>query len=113
MLKILLYIISVIANAVYFVILRMDLYTDTYHLPDGEMGEHHRSPIDSLYTADNPALLYLQLALMLASVATSLLMIFGVRNNVVKVIQIASTIGSTAMFVIILIYTGNFVHPRY
>lgn len=113
MLKILLYIISVILNTVYFVILRMDLYVDTYNLPDGEMGEHHRSPIDSLYTADNPALLYLQLALMLASVATSLLMLFGVKNNVVKVIQIASTIGSTAMFVIILIYTGYFVHPRY
>ena len=113
MLKMLLYIISIIANAVYFVILRMDLYTDTYHLPDWEMGVHHRSPIDSLYTADNPALLYLQLALMLASAVTSLLMLLGVKSHAVKVIQIASTIGSTAMFIIILIYAGYFVHPHY
>ena len=29
----------------------------TYTEKDGEMGEHHRSPIDSLYTADTPSLL--------------------------------------------------------
>ena len=91
----------------------MDLYTDRYHLPDGEMGEHHRSPIDSLYTANNPELLHLQLFLMLISVVTSLLLLIGVKNKVVRIIQIISTIASTAVFVIILIYTEKSVKPKY
>ncbi len=102
-----------IANGVYLFILKMDLYVDRYHLPDGEMGEHHRSPIESLYTADNPALVNLQIFLMLLSVVTALLLLIGIKNNIVRVIHIISTIASTAVFVIILIYTGNFVHPRY
>ena len=113
MLKVLIYIVSIIINTVYLYVLRMDLYTDRYHLPDGEMGEHHRSPIDSLYTANNPELLHLQLFLMLISVVTSLLLLIGVKNKVVRIIQIISTIASTAVFVIILIYTEKSVKPKY
>ena len=54
MVRTLIYIISIIANAVYFSILKKDLYTDRYHLPDGETGVHTRSPIESLYTAELP-----------------------------------------------------------
>ncbi len=107
------YIISMIVNGVYLFVLNKDLYVDRYHLPDGEMGEHHRSPIDSLYTANNPALLHLQLFLMLISAVSSILLLIGVKNSIVRVIQIVSTIASTVVFVIILIYTGNSVHPKY
>ena len=109
----LIYIISIIVNAVYYYVLNLELYVDRYHLPDGEMGEHSRSPVESLYTADNPALWYLQLLFMLISAATGLLLLFGVNNRIVKIVQIVGTIASTLLFVIILFYTKTSVHPRY
>lgn len=112
MIKAILYIASAIANFVYFVILRMDLYTDRYHLPDGEMGENRRSPISSLAHADMNGLVTLELFLMVVSVITSLLLLFGVKNNIVKIVQIVSTIASTAVFIIILVIAGN-IHLKY
>ena len=109
----LLYIISIIANIVYFVILRMDLYTDRYHLPDGGMGEHRRSPIDSMYTADAPVLVYLQIILMAVSVITSVILMAGVKNRVVSIVCIAANIASTVVFIIIMVVSGLFIHPHY
>ncbi|MCR5735006.1 MAG: hypothetical protein K6G22_10405 [Lachnospiraceae bacterium] len=113
MIKILLYIISVMTNAVFFVILRTDLYTDRYHLPDGEMGVHTRSPIERIYTADNPVLLYLQILSMIISTAAALLLIFGVKGRIVKTVWITGMIASAVIFVIILVYTKTSVHPHY
>ncbi|MCR5799138.1 MAG: hypothetical protein K6G69_03600 [Lachnospiraceae bacterium] len=113
MLKIFLYIVSVIVNAVFYIILNIDLYTDTFHLPDGNMGSHQRSPISSLYTADKPWLLYIQVLMMIVSAVTALLLIFGVKNKTVKIAQIVATAGSILMFIIIMIYTSKAVHPRY
>lgn len=113
MIRTLIYIISIIANAVYFSILKMDLYTDRYHLPDGEMGVHMRSPIESLYTADNPVLLYLQILAMIISTAAALLLIFGVKRRIVKIVWVCGMIASTAIFIMILVYTKTFVKPRY
>ena len=112
MIRVILYILSVIVNAVYFIILRMDLYTDVYHLPDGEMGVKHRSPISSLSHADMYGLFKLELFLMVVSIITSILMMFGVKNNIVKIAQIVSTVASTAVFIIILVIAGN-VKLRY
>jgi len=112
-LKTLLYIVSVIVNAVFFIILNMELYTDTYHLPDGNMGSHQRSPISSLYTADKPWLLYIQVLMMIVSAVTALLLIFGVKNKTIRIVQIVATAGSIAMFIIIMIYTSKAVRPRY
>ncbi len=71
-------IIPIIVNIVYFIVLRTDLYTDRAAMADGSMREWHRSPVDSLYTADKPALLYLQLIFAAVSVITSALVLFGV-----------------------------------
>ncbi len=112
MLKVILYIISVIVNFVYFFVMRIDLYTDRFHLPDGEMGEHTRSPIDSLYSADKGFLFYIELLFMAISVITSIVMLFGVKNNIVRIVQIVSTVASTLLFIIIMVYAGN-VHLNY
>ena len=112
MIKVILYIISIVVNPVYFMILRTDLYTDVYHLPDGETGVNHRSPIESLSHADMYGLFKLELFFMAVSVITSVLMLFGIKNNIVKIAQIVSTVGSTVMFIVILIISGN-VRLRY
>ena len=103
----------VIVNAVFYIILNIDLYTDTFHLPDGKVGSHQRSPISSLYTADKPWLLYLQVLMMIVSAVTALLLIFGVKNKTVKIAQIVATAGSILMFIIIMVYTSKAVHPHY
>ena len=112
MITILRSIISIVANVVFYVVLRMELYTDSYYLPDGEMHSNRRSPIDTLYSADIPWMLYMQVFLMIVSIATSLLVLFGLRNRVVDVMQAVSILASAAAFVIILIIAGN-VHLRY
>ena len=111
--KMIFYVISIIVNIIYFVVLRIELYTDRYHLPDGIMGEHHRSPIDSLYTAGNPALVYLQFLFMAFSIVSAILLLIGVRNRIVGIAHIAATIASTVIFVIIMIVSGFFIHPHY
>ena len=107
MVRIILYIISVLVNAAYFIVLRMDLYTDRYHLPDGKMGVHHRSPISSLNHADMNWLSGLEVLLMAVSVVTSVLLLFGLKNSIVRIIQIVSTIASTIVFIIIMVIAGN------
>ena len=107
-----LYILSVIENIAFFMIMRIELYTDRYHLPDGEMGENKRSPLDSLYHADQSWLAKLEFVFMLVSIVTSVLMFFGVKNNIVKTVQIVATAASTIGFIIIMIYAGN-VHLKY
>ena len=40
------------------------------------------------------------------------MMLFGVKNSTVKTIQLASTIASTFMFIVVMIAAG-FVHAKY
>lgn len=105
-------IVSIMINAVYLAVLNMDLYTDRAMMPDGKRREWQRSPIDRLYMADRPGLLYLQLFLMAVSVLTGLLILFGVKKGIVKKVWIVSTAASTVMFIILMIVTGN-THAQY
>ena len=105
-------ILSIILNIVYYVVLNMNIYTDRATMPTGEVREWHRSPIARLNIAGQSFLLYLQIVLAAVSIITSVLFLFGVRNNIIKIIQLVSTIGSTIMFIIIMIVTSN-LHAKY
>ena len=108
----LLSIISVIANIVYFIVLNIDLYTDRAIMPDGKRHVWHRSAIDRLDVADNRILLYLFLFVAAVNIIIAILFFFVIKNNVVRIIRLASLIVSSLLFVIILIYSGC-VHPTY
>ncbi len=108
----LLAILSIVVNIAYFVVLNIELYTDRAIMPTGEVREWHRSPVTRLNISDQSFLLYLQIALAAVSVITSVLLLFGVRSSIIKTIQLISTIGSTVMFIIIMIVTAN-SHAHY
>ena len=100
-------ILSMIANAAYLVILNIAFYTDRVKMPTGEIREWHRSPVTRLNLSGQSFLFYLQIVLAAVSILTSLLLMFGVRSNIIKTIQLVSMIGSTVIFVIIMIVTAN------
>ena len=105
-------ILSIILNIAYFVVLNLNIYTDRAMMPTGEIREWHRSPVTRLNIADQSFLIYLQIVFAAVSIITSVLFLFGVRNNIIKIIQLVSTIGFTIMFIIIMIVTSN-LHAKY
>jgi hypothetical protein len=105
-------ILSIIANIVYLVVLNLNIYTDRAMMPTGEVREWHRSPITRLSIADQSFLIYLQIVLAAVSIVTSVLFLFGVRNRMIRTIQLVSLIGSTIVFIIIMIVTSN-LHAKY
>ena len=106
------YIISIVADIVFFAVLNLNLYTDRAMMPGGEIRQWQRSPIDRLYIADQGALMYLQIFFAAVSILSSILALCGVKNSVVKRIQLVSTLASAAMFLIIMVLTGA-LQPRY
>ena len=100
-------ILSMIANAAYLVILNIAFYTDRVKMPTGEIREWHRSPVTRLNLSGQSFLFYLQIVLAAVSILTSVLLLFGVRSSIIKMIQLVSMIGSTVIFVIIMIVTAN------
>ncbi len=105
-------ILSLIVNTVYCVVLNLNIYTDRAMMPTGEIREWHRNPITRLSIADQSFLIYLQIVLAAFSVITSVLFLFGVRNRMIRTIQLVSLIGSTIVFIIIMIVTSN-LHAKY
>ncbi len=100
-------ILSIIANIVYFVVMNMDIYTDRAMMPTGEVREWHRSPITRLSIADQSFLIYLQIILAAVSMITSVLFLFGVRGKMIRAIQWVSITGSTIVFVVIMIAASD------
>jgi hypothetical protein len=100
-------ILSIIVNITYFVVLNMNIYTDRAMMPTGDVREWHRSPIARLSIADQSFLIYLQIVLAAVSIITSVLFLFGVRNRTIRTIQLVSVIGSTIVFMIIMIVSSN------
>ena len=100
-------ILSMIANAAYLVILNIAFYTDRVKMPTGEIREWHRSPVTRLNLSGQSFLFYLQIVLAAVSILTCVLLMFGVRSSIIKTIQLVSMIGSTVIFVIIMIVTAN------
>ena len=105
-------ILSIIVNISYFAVLNMNIYTDRSMMPDGKVREWRRSPITRLNIADQSFLLYLQIFLAAVSIITSVLFLFGVRSRIIRTIQLVSAIGSTIMFIIIMIVTSD-SHANY
>ena len=108
----LLAILSIIVNIAYFVVLNMNIYTDRAMMPTGEVREWHRSPIARLNIADQSFLIYLQVVLAAVSIISSVLFLLGVRSSIIRTIQLVSIIGSTIVFIIIMIVTSN-SHAKY
>ena len=100
-------ILSIIANIAYFIVLNLNIYTDRAMMPNGELREWHRSPITRLSIADQSFLIYLQIALAAVSVITSVLFLLGIRGRMIRTIQLVSVIGSTIVFIIIIIVSSN------
>ena len=100
-------ILSIIVNIAYFVVLNMNIYTDRAMMPTGDVREWHRSPVARLSIADQSFLIYLQIVIAAVSIITSVLFLFGVRNKTIRTIQLISVIGSTIVFMIIMIVTSN------
>ena len=105
-------IVTVLVNIVYFVILNIKLYTDRAIMPDGDKQIWHRSAIDRLDAADKRLLLYLFILGTVVSSISSIMLMFGIKNNVVRIVQLISTIASTIMFIIILL-VANATHLKY
>ena len=105
-------ILSIIVNIVYFVVLNLNIYTDRAMMPTGELREWRRSPITRLNIADQSFLIYLQIVFAAVSIITSILYLFGVRSSIVKTIQLVSLIGSTIVFIIIMIVSSD-SHANY
>ena len=105
-------ILSIIVNIAYFVILNTALYTDRAKMPTGEIREWHRSPVARLNISDRSFLFALQIVFAAVSIIAGVLLLLGVRKSIIKTIQWVSTIGSTVMFVLIMILTAD-SHVRY
>ena len=105
-------ILSIILNIAYFVVLNINIYTDRTMMPTGEIREWHRSPAARLNIADQSFLIYLQIVLAAVSIMASVLFLFGVRSRTIRTIQWVSVIGSTIVFIIIMIVTSN-SHAKY
>ena len=103
----LLSIISVIADIAVFFVLNIVMYTDRALMPNGETREWHRNPIGRLHAADQDWMLYLQILLAAVSIIGSILTLFGVKNEIIKKVQLISTVASVIMFVIIMVVTAN------
>lgn len=108
----LLSILSILVNAVFLIVLNLDLYTDRAMMPTGGIREWHRSPVSSLAIADQSILFFIQLALVAVSIVSSALILFGVRADIVRKIQLISLIASAVMFIVIMIVTSN-SHAKY
>ncbi|MBR2548709.1 MAG: hypothetical protein K6E72_04210 [Saccharofermentans sp.] len=105
-------IISIIVNVLIFVVMNLNLYTDRAVMSDGLEREWQRSPLESLNTADKTWLFYIQIIVSAISIITSILLLAGVKNNVVKTIQMISTAASVIVFVIIMVVATT-THPKY
>ena len=100
-------IVSVLLNAVFYYVMNLDLYTDRAPMPDGRVREWHRSPVARLNISGNGALFYLYLFFAAVGVIASVLILCGVRGKVIKAVQLACFAVSTAMFILIMILTAN------
>lgn len=105
-------IISIVANILFFVVLNLNIYTDRTSFPDGSTREWQRSPLARLELSDQRYLFYLQIAVAAVSVITSILVICGVKSNAVKIIRNVSSVLSLIVFIFIMIVSNN-THAKY
>ncbi len=99
-------ILSIIANIVYFFVLRMELYTDTAILPDGERTYNYNA-ITKLSHAGSDGMVSVQFVFAVISVILAILLIAGVKKKIVTIAWIISTAISAILFAAILLYAGS------
>ena len=104
--------ISIVANIAFFIVLRLNLFTDKAHMADGTVKTYHKSPISRLEVADKSGLFYLYIFFAAVSIITGILYLAGVKNSVIKISQIIALACSAVMFIIIMVTAAN-THPRY
>ena len=104
-------IVSIIAHIIFVVIFNLVIFTDRAILPDGER-IYHRSILDRLEVGGSNGILFFQILFGAISIVTGILMFFGIKNNVLKIVQIASTVASIITFIIIFL-TASGIHPKY
>ena len=105
-------IISIILNIVYVLVLNLGIYTDRAVMPNGNVREWTRSPIDRLNIMDQTVFLYLQIFFTAVTVISAVLLLLGIQHHVLKKVWLISFIVSTLLFVIILVITSN-AHAKY
>ena len=105
-------VVTVFLNAVFMIVLHLKLFSDRFVLPGEAARTWRRSPVESLQTADMPALLILQYVFVIVSVVSAVLVLFGVKSRTVRIVRLASAVGSAVMFVLIRIVSAS-VRPRY
>ncbi len=103
----LLSIISLAVNIVYYLIMNLQIYTDRGMMANGQVREWKRSRISRLNMSGRTWLLYTQLFFAVIAIVTSLLIIFGVKSMIIRKVQLISMIASTVMFVVIMFVSGN------
>ena len=103
--------ISIVANIAFFFFFLLNLFTDKA-LADGTVKTYHKSPISRLEVADKSGLFYLYIFFAAVSIITGILYLAGVKNSVIKIIQIIALACSAIMFIIIMVTAAN-THPRY
>ena len=106
------YIIAIIANALFFFLLNVKMFTDRAVMPNGETRVWHRSPLESLSSTAGGLLYYVLILFAAVSVITNLLALFGVKNRTIDKIRRFSTIASVVVFLLMMIF-ATFLHPKY
>ena len=89
------------------VVLNLNLYTDSAMMPDGHMRYWKRSPLTRLNIMDRHRFAYVQFIFAAISVLSAILLIFGVKAEIVRKMWIVSTVASVVIFVIIMVMTSN------
>lgn len=102
---------SIIANIIYFIVLRKELYKRIATLPSGKE-TYYYSPLDMLYHAGNTGLGDIQRVFAIISVILAILLIVGIKKKFVTIAWIISIATSTILFIAILLYAGS-VHLTY
>ena len=103
---------TIVANIVFYIVLHMEMYTDRAHMADGSVQVYHKSPLDRLGVGDRYGLYHLQLMFMVVSCVTGILLICGVKNNIVRVAQLVSSVASIVVFIAIMVVSKG-IHPKY
>ena len=102
---------SIIANIIYFIVLRMELFTDRAILPDGEH-VYTYTPIEKLSSTGSTGMVSLQLMFAVISVILAILFIVGIKKKAVIIAWIVSVAASTVLFILILSAAAA-VHLKY
>ena len=103
---------GLIINVIFYWIMNLKMYTDRAVMPNGQIRKWQRSPAERIHTNGQDVLLYVQLAFAIVSIVTGILILLGVKKQIVKTIWLIAIIASAIFFIVIMIASGN-AHSHY